>query len=168
MTLNIQYEVTLKSDVAINDDIKSTSYNDSLQHTSSYSNNNIPNVSTKRLDLNVSPTAVVGSDPAREITVNLEELGVHYIKIMHIKSLKYFMFKFAQTREELDTKTYETAKVLFRDYGEEVPAANFQPPTPQPKFIRFLNPATLNGAGDANNKSIGMITVSMVLVTSHL
>lgn len=168
MTLNITYEVSLKSDAVSSDDIKTTAHNDSLQQVSKYSSNNIPNVNTKRLDLGLSPTTVTGSDPNRIVTISLEQLNVSYIRIMHIKSLNYFMYKFGQTEAELDTNTYEVSKVLFRDYGPEIPAANFTPPTPQPKFIRFLNPSSLNGAGDANNISTNMITVSMVLITSRL
>ena len=175
MTLNITYEVTVKSEVAVTDDPKRSSNTDSLQHVSKYSNNTIPNVTTKRLDLSISPTTITTSnngviigDSSREITINLEDLGVSYIQIIHIKSLKYFMYKFGSSTEDLNTKSYEQAKVFFRDFGDEVSPENYTPPTPPPKLIRFLNPANLNGGGDPNNKTIGMITISLLLITSQL
>ena len=160
MTLNITYEVTLKSDVILTDTSKVFSNNDSLQLTSKYSNNNIPNVSTKRLDIMLLPNPSINGDPDKEITIDLESLGVTSIKILHLKSLNNFYYKTGQSLTELNTINYERGKVIFKDYGDIVSPDNYTPPSPTPKFMRLMNPSNLNTGSEA-------ITVSIIIITSH-
>lgn len=158
MTLNITYEVTLKSDAIIVDSPKVLSNSDSMQVTTKYSSTSVPNVNTKRLDLILQENAPVNGDASKEVTINLQELGVNGIKIIHLKSIKNFYYKFSQTREELDNIPYDRCKIFFKDYGDIISSEAYVPPQPVPKYVRFLNPNSLN---------TGPITISLVLITSY-
>ena len=158
MTLNISYEVTLKSDGVVVDTPKVLSNTDSTQSTTKYASTTVPNAGTKKLDLILYPTASVNGDPAKEVTINLEDLEITSIKILHIKCTNNFFYKFGQTENELDTNHYNKCKLFFRDYGDIISSANFQPPDPTIKLIRFLNPDNLNS---------GPIQISLTVITSY-
>lgn len=170
MTLNITYEVSLKTDSVLIDNPQVFSNNDSVQLTSKYSSSSVSNASNKRVDLLVKPSTLIqnssspgiagfnSSEPEKEITLNLEELGVISIKILHIKSISSFYYKFAETESSLETVNYNQAKVLFQDYGDIVSAANYQPPNKTPKYLRIMNPSGLNP---------NVILVTVAIITSY-
>ena len=158
MTLNITYELTLKSDAIVVDTPKVLSNSDSMQVTTKYSSNLVPNVNTKRLDLILQENAPINGDASKEVTINLQELEVNEIKIIHLKSIKNFYYKFSQTEEELNNIPYDRCKIFFKDYGDIISSETYTPPQPIPKYVRFLNP---------NNLNTGPITISLILITSY-
>lgn len=163
MTTVVEYNIITKADVNIVGEPAYYSSEDSYQMQASYGNGGAdPTLSVKRLDLLLKPTLSSAPVASRIVDINLETLQVDYLRILHIKCDKYFLFSYADTLSNLNAKPRELMKVCFKDYGT-YPDVIWTPDEPFPKVLRLINPLDINGGGTGND-----VTDEPILVQVHM
>ena len=169
MTTFVEYNIITKADVKIVGTPAYYSSEDNYQQQTSYNNGgNDPTLSVERLDLLIKPTLSSAPNVNRIVNINLDELQVDYLQILHIKCDKYFLFSFADTLTNLQNKPRELVKVVFKDYGTypaAITQAGWTPDVPYPKHLRLMNPLDINGGGSGNDSSDIPIHVQVHMIT---
>lgn len=168
MTTTVEYNIITKADVNLIGDPAYYSTQDSYQQQTSYNNGGSDTtLSVKRLDLLLKPTLMSAPVASRIVDINLDTLQVDYLRILHIKCDKYFLFSSADTVANLNSKPRELMKVLFKDYGTYF-TGPWTPDEPLPKAIRLMNPLDINGGGTGNDVSDTPILVQVHMICKKL
>jgi hypothetical protein len=165
-TTTVEYTIITKADVQGRDSIGHWSTQDGYQQQSSFNNGGTEdNLVVKRLDLLLKPTFYRNPLLERVADIDLSSLDVDYIRILHIKSNKQFLFSFSDNFAELPLVSPELQRVVFKDYGKK-PGIGFEPTVAYPKIIRLMNPLEVNGGGSGNDITDKPIIVQVHLITS--
>jgi hypothetical protein len=165
--LNIKYTITFSSTNKLIDPSGQLSNEDSTQHQSQYSSNNLINAGSKKIEVIAFPTNSSVPNAGRIYDLNLESLQVKYLRILHIKSPNQFLVSTSDTLENLISAPRTLARDFVLDAGERPDPNVFTPDLPFPKYIRLMNPLEINGGGTGNDPSDVPITISLFIVSTN-
>lgn len=164
MSTTVEYNIITKADVNLIGTPAYYSSQDSYTQQASYNNGAAdPTLVVKRLDLLVKPTPSTAPIAARVVDIDLESMKTDYIRIIHVKSDKYFLYSQGDTLVNLNAAPRELIKVAFKDFGPYI--STFVPDQGHPKFIRIMNPLNINGGGSGNDVEDEPILVQVHLIT---
>lgn len=164
-TTVLEYTVITKADFGVVSDNAYLSVQDSVQLQTSYGNGGTDaTLSQARVDVLLKPTPFAAPLANRIVDIDLDQMEVDYLRLLHIRSDKYFLYAHADTLSNLGGTARELSNVVFKDFGPYVdPLGGFTPDLPYPKFIRLINPLEINGGGTGNDVSDEPILVSVFM-----
>ena len=161
----LEYTITTTADYGIVSDNAYSSIQDSVQLQTSYGNGGSDlTLSQARVDVLLKPTPFAAPLANRIVDIDLEQMEVDYLRLLHIRSDKYFLYSHADTLSNLGGTARELSIVVFKDFGPYVdPVGGFTPDLPYPKYIRLINPIEINGGGTGNDITDEPILVSVFM-----
>lgn len=161
----LEYTIITKADFTVVSDNAYFNMEDSVQLQSNFGNSGTDiTLSQARIDVLLKPTPYSTPLADRIVDIDLEQMEVDYLRLLHIRSDKYFLYAHADTLSNLGGTARELSSVIFKDFGPYVdPLGGFTPDLPYPKYIRLVNPLEINGGGTGNDVTDEPILVSVFM-----